>query len=314
MAKISTKGFTLVELIVVIVVLGILATIATPSLVGYIDKSRSVTVIAECRQCVEAAQSLATARHGSTSALPDDKIQPPSSILDEIAKLAEIPDSGTVHYVVFSDSVVTELLYSNGGIFVLYKNGEYTTVEGVGSSDGSGSASPPKPADTMFATSVFDPVTGEYVDIKVRGNVYEAKNYEVRNKLVYFEGNDKYEEGYYCIASWEYDIPMNAANFERYIQKITNNGANPGAFRKVNTDAPIGYYDPKVETGHSLNKDNNTSIRNGQFYYMNFTWDDNPDPVLALFVGSETDVGWRGDLQGLSYETNKGLWILASNL
>ena len=312
--KNSTKGFTLVELIVVITILGILAAIAVPPLTGYIDKSRSTSVIAECRQSVVAAQTLATANHDSASAVPDGNVESPSALLDEIAKLADNPDPGTIHSVVFLDSKVIELLYSNGDIFVLYKNGEYTIVEGTGSSGGSGIAAPTKPEDTMYGTSVFDPVTGEYVDIKVAGNVIGAKNTAVRDKLVYFAGNDKYEEGYYYIAAWEYGIPMDAANIERYIQKITNNGANPGAFQKINTDAPVGYYDPAVETGHKLNKDNNTSIKSGQFYYMNFTWDDSPDPVLALFIGANSDVGYRGDLQGLSYATNKGLWILASNL
>lgn len=52
-------GFTLVELIVVLVILAILAALLIPALTGYIDKAKEKNVIAETRQCVMAAQTLA---------------------------------------------------------------------------------------------------------------------------------------------------------------------------------------------------------------------------------------------------------------
>ena len=53
------KGFTLVELIVVLVILAILAALLIPALTGYIDKAKEKQIIAETRQCVMAAQTIA---------------------------------------------------------------------------------------------------------------------------------------------------------------------------------------------------------------------------------------------------------------
>lgn len=54
----NKNGFTLIELMVVLVILGILASIAVPSFTGYIDKQKEKDAIAECRQVVAAAQNM----------------------------------------------------------------------------------------------------------------------------------------------------------------------------------------------------------------------------------------------------------------
>ncbi len=58
------KGFTLVELIVVLVILAILAALLIPALTGYIDKAKKKNIIAETRQIVMAAQTLADEAYG----------------------------------------------------------------------------------------------------------------------------------------------------------------------------------------------------------------------------------------------------------
>jgi len=62
--KKNRKGFTLVEVIVVLVILAILAAILIPSMVGWIDKANQKTVVAEARAALLACQTLASESYG----------------------------------------------------------------------------------------------------------------------------------------------------------------------------------------------------------------------------------------------------------
>lgn len=103
--KNNKKGFTLVELIVVMVILAILAALLIPALVGYIDKAKEKQIIAETRQVAMAAQTLADEAYGTfdlgatttisfskteTTNLKSGKIK-----FDDVAALAEV----TVGYI-----------------------------------------------------------------------------------------------------------------------------------------------------------------------------------------------------------------------
>ena len=70
MDKNKKKGFTLVELIVVLAILAILAAMLVPALTGYIDKANEKKVIATARQYYVAAQTVVSEAYAN-----NDKLQ-----------------------------------------------------------------------------------------------------------------------------------------------------------------------------------------------------------------------------------------------
>ena len=94
----NKKGFTLVELIVVLVILAILAALLIPALTGYIDKAKEKQIVAETRQVVMAAQTLADEEYGQRELGNEGNIIFGSAGADilytDVATLAEVKVSG----------------------------------------------------------------------------------------------------------------------------------------------------------------------------------------------------------------------------
>lgn len=66
------SGFTLVELIVVLVILATLAALLVPSLTGYIDKARQNAVIAKARAVLVASQAVVTEAYADGKLVLDE--------------------------------------------------------------------------------------------------------------------------------------------------------------------------------------------------------------------------------------------------
>ena len=116
------KGFTLVEIIVVLVILAILAAIIIPSMTGWIDEAANKSVIIECRQCVLAAQTIASEKYGEGINSIDL-----TTYGAAILKLAGTPDGSAITKLTAENGTVSLLVYSSAKkVVVTYENGTYT--------------------------------------------------------------------------------------------------------------------------------------------------------------------------------------------
>lgn len=111
--KNNKKGFTLVELIVVLVILAILAALLIPALTGYIDKAKEKQIIAQTRQAVMAAQTLADEKYALGNTGAGAGIGAGLTVSD-VEALAELTGKGTVSGIkTNANGVITDLTFTD---------------------------------------------------------------------------------------------------------------------------------------------------------------------------------------------------------
>lgn len=130
----NNNGFTLIEIIVVLLILSILSAIAVPSLTGFIGDAQKRTIISECRSCVLASSTIAAERHGVGDIVNNDNCME-SDFVNKVLAYAETPASGIIDKMKFSNSSLTELYYTRDNTTVKYANKKYTFVDGIDPDD-----------------------------------------------------------------------------------------------------------------------------------------------------------------------------------
>lgn len=141
-SRMDDKGFTLVEMIVVLVIIAVLASAIVPSLTGYINRANKEKAVSETRSLVMAAQTVISDAYanGSLDAIlaqaPGD-----ADAIAEIRELAGFPQGeqdNTRHFVATvsgtGEIVKLEYLYADEEACV-YDGQNATYSAGVAPSD-----------------------------------------------------------------------------------------------------------------------------------------------------------------------------------
>ena len=113
--RLHKRGFTLVEVIVILVVLAVIAAILIPAMTGWIDDARKKSVVINCKICVTAAQTLASEQYIEVGA--------GGVLLDEADVLALARVDGSVDSVTVAvPAEIDELTYTDktGDVTVTY--------------------------------------------------------------------------------------------------------------------------------------------------------------------------------------------------
>lgn len=118
--KSNNKGFTLVELVVVLAIIGVLLAMVVPGMMKYVEKAKEQQFVMDCRAAVMAYQTFSMEK---LAAGEDDR----TITREEVVELAGI--KGVLVEVERVNREVLHLIYKRDGIEVTYCR-DYKTCAG----------------------------------------------------------------------------------------------------------------------------------------------------------------------------------------
>ena len=121
----SKKGFTLVELIVVLVILAVMAAMLVPALTGYIDEARKKKDYNAASEVLTAAQAVVAEYYGATAATAATPAGAATYVDGQDTRIAQL--SGVNATV---DGTECDANYQITKIKVTLPSGEYTYENG----------------------------------------------------------------------------------------------------------------------------------------------------------------------------------------
>ena len=117
-------GFTLVEIIVVLVIIAIMSAIFVPTMIGYIDRQNQKVAINECKDVVDAAQMIAAGMVADGKNLGDFFIDKKNEVISLSNSFGELTG------MIVENQKLSILTYlATNDLQVLYENGIYTIVK-----------------------------------------------------------------------------------------------------------------------------------------------------------------------------------------